>query len=47
MEVKVWLHDLTTAVNIGFRAHEIGAIIRQLRTPQAELMDARNEHFAN
>lgn len=30
MELKVWLHDLTIAVNIGFRPHEIGAIIRQL-----------------
>ena len=47
MEAKIWLHDLTVAVNIGFRAHEIGAIIRELRTRQAELLDAWNEHFGN
>ena len=47
MEAKIWLHDLTLAVNLGFRPHEIGAIIRQLRMRQAELMDAWNEHFGN
>ena len=26
-EVKIWLHDLTVAVNAGFPAHEIGSII--------------------
>jgi hypothetical protein len=30
MEAKFWLHDLTIAINVGFRAHEIGSIIRHL-----------------
>jgi hypothetical protein len=47
MEAKFWLHDLTIAVNAGFRRHEIGGIIRHLRTHQADLMDAWNEHFGN
>jgi hypothetical protein len=27
-EAKFWLHDLATAVNMGFPAHELGDIIR-------------------
>ena len=30
-EIKIWLHDLTVAVNMGFAAHEVGDIIRHLR----------------
>jgi Domain of unknown function (DUF4160) len=29
-EVKVWLHDLSMAVNMGFAPHEFGDIIRHL-----------------
>ncbi len=47
MEAKFWLHDLTVAVNVGFRQHEIGAIIRHLRTHQTSLLDIWNEHFRN
>lgn len=47
MEAKFWLHDLSLAVNVGFRPHEIGSIIRKLRTHQSDLLDAWNEHFEN
>jgi hypothetical protein len=30
-EAKFWLHSLDVAVNAGFPAHEIGAIIRHLK----------------
>ncbi len=31
-EAKFWLHDLSVAVNAGFPAREIGAIVRHLRS---------------
>jgi Protein of unknown function (DUF2442)/Domain of unknown function (DUF4160) len=37
-EAKFWLHDLSVAVNAGFPAHEIGAIIRHLRS-QREVLE--------
>jgi hypothetical protein len=46
-EAKFWLHDLSVAVNAGFPAHEIGAIIRHLR-PQRDLLEGKwHEHFGN
>jgi hypothetical protein len=26
-EVKIWIHDLAVAVNMGFAAHEVGDIM--------------------
>jgi hypothetical protein len=47
MEAKFWLHDLSVAVNAGFPSHEIGGIIRHLRSHRDELLGAWNEHFGN
>src|SRR4029078_12303489 len=46
-EAKLWLHDLSVAVNAGFPAHEIGAIIRHLRTQRDVLEGKWHEHFGN
>jgi hypothetical protein len=46
-EVKLWLHDLSVAVNVGFPAHELGDIIRHVRLNRKTLLDAWNEHFGN
>ena len=46
-EAKFWLHDLSLAVNVGFAAHEIGDIVRHLRSNRNLLLDAWNEHFGN
>ncbi|MEX2128645.1 MAG: DUF4160 domain-containing protein [Xanthobacteraceae bacterium] len=46
-EVKVWLHDLSMAVNAGFPAHEITSILKTLRDNRAALMKAWNEHFGD
>jgi Domain of unknown function (DUF4160) len=46
-EAKVWLHDLTVAINAGFAGHELGDIIRHLRQHQKALLDAWNEHFGD
>ncbi|MCC6947426.1 MAG: DUF4160 domain-containing protein [Bradyrhizobiaceae bacterium] len=44
-EVKVWLHDLSVAVNAGFPAHEITSILVELRYHREALMRAWEEHF--
>lgn len=46
-EAKFWLHDLTLAVNVKFRAHELSGIIRHLRSHREELLAAWNDHFGN
>ena len=46
-EVKIWIHDLTVAANMGFAAHQVGDIIRHLRTNRGQLMAAWNAHFGN
>jgi hypothetical protein len=46
-EVKFWLHDLTVAVNMGFSAHELGDIIRHLRSNREQLLAAWNDYFGN
>jgi hypothetical protein len=46
-EAKLWLHDLTVALNAGFPAHEIGDIIRHLKSNRELLLDAWHEHFGN
>jgi hypothetical protein len=47
MEAKLWLRDLSVAVNAGFPPHELGDIIRHLRSGRDPLMAAWNEHFGN
>ena len=46
-EAKIWLHDLSVAVNAGYPAHELGDIIRHLKTHRDQLVSAWNEHFGN
>ena len=46
-EAKIWRHDLSAAVNAGYPAHELGDIIRHLKTHRDQLVSAWNEHFGN
>jgi Domain of unknown function (DUF4160) len=46
-EVKIWLHDITVAVNMGFPTHELGDIIRHLRSHREQLLAAWDDHFGN
>jgi hypothetical protein len=46
-EVKLWLHDVSIALNVGFPAHELGDIIRHVRLHRYALLKAWNEHFGN
>ena len=44
-EAKFWLHDFSVAVNAGFPAHELGAIIRHLRSHREQLLAEWDDHF--
>ena len=46
-EAKFWLHDLNMAANAGFPAHEIGAIVKHLRSHRDFLEGKWYEHFGN
>ena len=46
-EAKVWLSDLTVAVNFRFPAHELSDIIRHLETHSEELLEAWNDYFGD
>jgi hypothetical protein len=46
-EVKLWLHDLGVAANIGFPAHELGDIIRHVHANRDRLTMAWNDYFGN
>jgi hypothetical protein len=46
-EAKFWLHDLSVAINIRFRPHELNGIIRKLRDHRDELQAAWDDHFGN
>jgi Domain of unknown function (DUF4160) len=46
-EAKFWLHDLAVAVNMGFPTHELGDIIRHLRSHREQLLAAWNDYFGN
>jgi hypothetical protein len=46
-EVKIWIHDLGVAVNMGFAAHEVGDIIRHLRASREQLLAAWNDYVGN
>ena len=43
--LKAWLKPVTLAKNIGFRAHEINAILRMVAGNQEALLEAWHEYF--
>jgi hypothetical protein len=50
-EVAIWKPSsgctMSVTVNAGFQSHEIGGIIRHLRSHRDELLGAWHEHFGN
>ena len=46
-EAKVWLHDLSVAVNIGYSARELNTIIRKTREERERFLEAWHDHFAD
>jgi hypothetical protein len=44
-EAKVWLHDLSVAVNLGYTPRELNEIMRIVRAEQARLREAWDGFF--
>jgi hypothetical protein len=44
-EAKVWLHDLSVAVNLGYAARELNEIIRRTRDEKSAFLEAWNDYF--
>lgn len=46
-EAKIWLHDLSVSVNIGYSAQDMNAIVRKTREQRERFLEAWNDHFAD
>ncbi len=46
-EVKIWLRDLTVAVNLGFSARDLNEIIDATREHRIAFMEAWNDYFGS
>lgn len=44
-EAKVWLHDLSIAVSVGYTPRELNEIMRIVRAEQARLREAWDDFF--
>ena len=44
-QLKIWLHDLRVARNVGFAAHEIGAISRVIAEHRNSFLGAWGDYF--
>jgi Domain of unknown function (DUF4160) len=44
-EAKIWLHDISIAVNFGYPAGELNEIVRATRQHRDVFMEAWNDHF--
>jgi hypothetical protein len=44
-EAKIWLNDLTIAVNLGYSARELNEIIRKTRDERETFLAAWRNHF--
>jgi hypothetical protein len=44
-EVKIWLNDLSVAVNFGHPAQDLNEIVRCARENRITFMEAWNDHF--
>lgn len=46
-QLKIWLRDLTVARNVGFAAHEVGAIVRVVAENRNAFLEAWNGYFGH
>jgi Domain of unknown function (DUF4160) len=46
-EAKIWLSDLTVAVNFGYSSRELSEIVRKAREQREAFLEAWNDYFAN
>jgi hypothetical protein len=46
-EAKIWLENVTLAVNIGFSAKELNELIKKTRDEREPFLKVWHDHFAN
>lgn len=44
-EAKIWLNDVTVAINLGYSARELSEIVNETRAHRDAFMEAWNDHF--
>lgn len=44
-EAKLWLRDITVAINLGYNARELNEIVRATRDHQNAFLEAWNDYF--
>ena len=46
-EAKIWLRDLSVAVNLGYNARELNEIVRKTREEREAFLEVWNDHFGS
>jgi hypothetical protein len=46
-EAKIWLRDMSVAINLGYSAKEMNEITRKTREEGGHFLEAWNDNFAN
>ncbi|WP_245433598.1 DUF4160 domain-containing protein [Methylocystis hirsuta] len=46
-EAKIWLENVSVAVNMGFTAHELNEIVKKTRDERESFLRSWNDYFAN
>ncbi len=46
-EAKIWLENVSVAVNMGFTAHELNEIVKKTREERESFLRSWNDYFAN
>ncbi len=44
-EAKIWLRDITVAINLGYSAKELNEIVTTTRDHRDAFLEAWNDHF--
>ncbi|HWJ88769.1 MAG TPA: DUF4160 domain-containing protein [Pelagibacterium sp.] len=44
-ETKIWLHDLSVAINLGYNARELAELVRVTREHKPAFVEAWNDYF--
>jgi hypothetical protein len=46
-EAKIWLRDMSVAINLGYSAKALNEIIRKTREEGEHFLEAWNDYFAD
>lgn len=44
-EAKIWLHDISVAVDLGYNARELNEIVRKAREERGTFLEVWNDYF--